>query len=149
VPSPTACRLCPSSPPVPAGPSSLPLLSLSSAASAHGTVAMGGSAKNAPLPPAGSNVNTVLPAPNNGPTAAVKLLCCRSPVTSAIGLSLLRRHLLLLTSAVPACILPAPPLVACVLRACAVVLVVLRGVHMQNGCGGRHPKECPAAVGGR
>ncbi len=148
-PTPTACCLCPSSPPAAAGPPLLPLSLLSSAASARRTVVVGGTAKNALPPPAGGIVDAVLPAPDNSPTAAVELSCRRSPATSAIGLSLLRRRLLLSMSAVPACVLPAPPLVACVLRACAVILVVLRSVRLWNGCGGRHCKECPAAAGWR
>ncbi len=112
-------------------------------------VDVGGITKNAPPPPVGGNVNAVLPAPDNGPTAAVELLCCRSPVTSAIGLSLLRQCLLLSTSAVPACIFPAPPLVVCILHVCTVVLIVLCSVCLRNGHGGQHHEEPPAAAGRR
>jgi hypothetical protein len=136
------------SPPAAAAPPLPPLLLLSSAASACRAVAAGGTAKNAPPLLVSGNVYAVLPAPDNSPTAAVELSCRRSPATSAIRLTLLCRRLLLLTSAVLACVLPAPPLITCVLCTCAAILVVLRGVCLQNSHGGRHCKERPAAAGG-
>jgi hypothetical protein len=141
-------------------------------------VAVDGTTKNAPPLPAGGNGDAVLPATNNGPTTAVELSCRRSlatstvklsrrrsPATSTIGSSLLCRHLLLSTSAVPSSpyprlsrawadngdqiiapplprevhdrvvppppapppvdvrgpVLAAPPLVTCILRACALL----------------------------
>jgi hypothetical protein len=58
---PTARCLCPSSPPAAAGPPSLLSLS-SSAASACGMVTVGGTAKNAPPPQVGGNVNAIIAA---------------------------------------------------------------------------------------
>jgi hypothetical protein len=70
------------------------------------TVAAGSTAKNAPPLPSGGNGDAVLPATNNRLTTAVELLRRRSPARSTIGASLLRRRLLLSTSAVPS--LPRP-----------------------------------------
>jgi hypothetical protein len=77
--------------------------------------------------------------------AVVELSCRHSPATSVIGLSLLRWRLLLSTSTVPACILPVPLLVACILRACAVILLVACGMV---AAGGTAKSALPLPAGG-